>query len=92
MESTRLAQVLLDCGWLGLHGGVAAPVILALDGWEHVYPLELNAGKVAVGYGSGCHCCGQGGRHNVTSLTSMLWGQHPNLCREKIDKAALAGG
>jgi malate dehydrogenase len=40
------AQVLLDGEWLGLHAVIAAPVILALDGWEHVYPLELNAEEV----------------------------------------------
>ena len=42
-----LPQVLLEGEWLGLHGVVAAPVILALNGWEHVYPLELNAEEVA---------------------------------------------
>ena len=41
------AQVALDGEWLGLHRVVAAPVILALEGWEQVYPLELNAEEVA---------------------------------------------
>lgn len=40
------AQVVLEGEWLDLHGVVAAPVILSLDGWEHVYPLELAADEV----------------------------------------------
>ena len=44
MESD--AQVVLEGEWLDLHGVVAAPVILSLDGWEHVYPLELAADEV----------------------------------------------
>ena len=41
------AQVALTEEWLDLHGVVAAPVIPALDGWEHVYPLKLDADEVA---------------------------------------------
>lgn len=41
------AQVALVGEWLNLQGVVAAPVILSLDGWEYVYPLELNADEVA---------------------------------------------
>jgi malate dehydrogenase len=41
------AQVALDGEWLNLRGVVAAPVILSLDGWEYVYPLELNADEAA---------------------------------------------
>ncbi len=41
------AQVVLEGEWLGLRGVVAAPVILAPDGWEHVYPMELDADEVA---------------------------------------------
>ena len=36
------AQVALAGEWLGLHGVVGTPVMLSLDGWEHVYPLELR--------------------------------------------------
>ncbi|MEM7168621.1 MAG: lactate dehydrogenase [Pseudomonadota bacterium] len=38
----RPAQVALDGEWLGLCGVVAAPVLLGLEGWESVYPLDLN--------------------------------------------------
>ena len=41
------AQVALDGEWLNLRGVVAAPVILALDGWEHIYPLKLEPDEVA---------------------------------------------
>ena len=40
------AQVALDGEWLGLQGVVGAPVVLALDGWEHVYPIALPADEV----------------------------------------------
>ena len=40
------AQVVLEGEWLDLRGVVAAPVILSLDGWEYVYPLELAADEV----------------------------------------------
>ena len=33
------AQVALTGEWLDIHGVVAAPVIIGLDGWESVYPL-----------------------------------------------------
>ena len=41
------AQVALAGEWLGLHGVVGTPVMLALDGWEHVYPLELPTDESA---------------------------------------------
>lgn len=41
------AQVMLDGEWLGLHGVVGAPVVLAPDGWEHIYPLDLETDEVA---------------------------------------------
>jgi hypothetical protein len=41
------AQVVLDGEWLDSHGVVGAPVILAQDAWEHVYPLELDPGEIA---------------------------------------------
>ncbi len=41
------AQVALDGEWLGLHGVVGAPVILAPDGWEHIYPLQLAPDEIA---------------------------------------------
>jgi malate dehydrogenase len=40
-------QVALDGEWLDTHGVIGAPVILAPDGWEHVYPLELDADEVS---------------------------------------------
>ena len=40
------AQVALEGEWLGLHGVVAAPVILGLDGWDSVCPLEPNPDEV----------------------------------------------
>jgi malate dehydrogenase len=36
------AQVALDGEWLDLHGVIGAPVILAPEGWERVYPVELD--------------------------------------------------
>jgi malate dehydrogenase len=41
------AQVVLDGEWLDMHGVIGAPVILAPDGWEHVYRLELDADEVS---------------------------------------------
>ncbi len=41
------AQVALDGEWLGLHGVIAAPVILGLDGWDSVSLLALNPDEVA---------------------------------------------
>lgn len=41
------AQVVLDGEWLDFDGVVGAPVILAPDGWEHVYPIELDADEIA---------------------------------------------
>ncbi len=41
------AQVELDGEWLGLHGVIAAPVILGVDGWERICPLKLNPDEVA---------------------------------------------
>ena len=41
------AQVVLDGEWLDLHGVVGAPVILTPDGWEHIYPIDLDADEVA---------------------------------------------
>jgi malate dehydrogenase len=41
------AQVVLDGEWLDFHGVVGAPVILTPDGWEHVYPIDLDADEVA---------------------------------------------
>lgn len=40
------AQVYLEGEWLGLSGVVGAPVVLSLDGWEHIYPLELAADEI----------------------------------------------
>jgi malate dehydrogenase len=36
------AQVALEGEWLGVHGVVGAPVVLSLNGWEHLYPVELS--------------------------------------------------
>jgi malate dehydrogenase len=46
-QKVLAAQVALDGEWLNLRGVVAAPVILSLDGWEHVYPLTLAADEIA---------------------------------------------
>jgi malate dehydrogenase len=46
-QKVLAAQVALDGEWLNLRGVVAAPVILSLDGWEHVYPLTLEADEIA---------------------------------------------
>jgi malate/lactate dehydrogenase len=38
-RSVTPAQVALSGEWLDIHGVVAAPVIIGLDGWASVYPL-----------------------------------------------------
>lgn len=40
-------QVALEGEWLDVHGVVGAPVVLSLDGWEHVYPLKLRSDEIA---------------------------------------------
>ncbi|MCV0425086.1 MAG: hypothetical protein K5905_06420 [Roseibium sp.] len=35
------AQIALEGEWLDIHGVVAAPTLLGLEGWDAVYPLEL---------------------------------------------------
>ncbi|MEM7443545.1 MAG: lactate dehydrogenase [Pseudomonadota bacterium] len=35
------AQVALDGEWLDLDGVISVPVLIGLDGWESVYPLDL---------------------------------------------------
>lgn len=41
------AQVALEGEWLGLTGVIAVPVLLGLEGWDSVQPLELAADEVA---------------------------------------------
>ncbi|MGI9523719.1 MAG: lactate/malate family dehydrogenase, partial [Hyphomicrobiaceae bacterium] len=38
----RPAQVALDGEWLGIRGVIAAPILLGLDGWERVHPMNLD--------------------------------------------------
>jgi malate dehydrogenase len=46
-QKALAAQVALDGEWLNLRGVVAAPVILSLGGWEHLYPLTLEDDEIA---------------------------------------------
>ena len=41
------AQVALAGEWLGIHGVVGAPVVLSLNGWEHIYPVRLSDDETA---------------------------------------------
>ena len=41
------AQVALAGEWLGIHGVVGAPVVLSLNGWEHIYPVRLSEDETA---------------------------------------------
>ncbi len=41
------AQVALEGEWLGLHGVIGTPLVLALGGWEQIYPLQLAADEIA---------------------------------------------
>ncbi|MFH1981872.1 MAG: lactate dehydrogenase [Pseudomonadota bacterium] len=41
------AQVALAGEWLDIHGVVAAPVVIGLDGWQSVYPLAPRPDEAA---------------------------------------------